>query len=343
MLVTGHLGYIGSCLVPRLARAGFEVTGCDTDLFERCDFGASPPAIRNIGQDIRDLQPADLAGFSDIVHLAGLSNDPLGDLDPNITRQINAEATVHLGQMAREAGVERLVFSSSCSTYGAAGDDYLDESAPLRPVTPYGQSKVAAEQGLAELANDQFSPVFLRNATVYGCSPRLRFDLVVNNLTAWAHTTGKVMLKSQGLAWRPLVHVEDVCAAFVAALQAPRDAIHERAINIGSTEQNYRVLELAERVVKGLPGARLTMADGAGVDARNYRVNCDLAQQLLGQWRPRWSLRQGIESLLTEYSQVGLSLQEFEGDRYQRLAHLRARLKAGELDTTFRPVVSAGP
>lgn len=342
VLVTGHLGYIGSCLVPLLLEAGFDVTGCDTDLFGQCDFGASPLPLANLGRDIRDLQLEDLHAYWAVVHLAGLSNDPLGNLDEALTDQVNAQATIRLGELASQAGISRFLFSSSCSTYGAAGEDALDETASLAPVTAYGRSKVAAEQGLARLATDSFSPVFMRNATVYGSSPRIRFDLVVNNLAAWAHTTGKVLLKSQGLAWRPLVHVQDVCSAFVAALNAPREAIHGRAINIGRTQENFRVRDLAQMVHQACPGSELTMREGALADARNYRVNCDLAAQLLPNWQPQWSVEDGISELLAEYRRVGLTEAEFEGDRYQRLAHLQARMGSGEVDDRLRPVLVPG-
>lgn len=336
--MTGHLGYLGSCLVPRLQGAGHRVIGCDTDLFAACSFGAEPAACPNLGRDVRDLAAADLADVDAVIHLAGLCNDPLGDLDPALTAAINAAASVRLARLAREAGVRRFVFSSSCSLYGAAGDDYLDENAPFRPVTPYGRSKVDAERGIAPFADDGFSPVFLRNATVYGYSPRLRFDLVVNNLVAWALTTGRVLLKSRGLAWRPLVHVEDVADAFVAALEAPRERVHGRAFNIGRTAENYRVQEVARLVAEAVPGAGVTMADGAPVDVRTYRVDCRRAETELAGWRPRWTVGEGIDELLAHYRRVGLSRTDFESHRYQRLAHLRRRLAAGELDAALRPV-----
>ncbi|MHA7815345.1 MAG: NAD-dependent epimerase/dehydratase family protein [Pseudohaliea sp.] len=345
VLVTGHLGYLGSCLVPRLRARGHSVVGCDTDLFAACSFGAEPAPCPNLGRDLRDLAVAELAGFDAVIHLAGLCNDPLGDLDPALTDAINARASVRLARLSREAGVRRFVFSSSCSLYGAAGDDFLDENAPFRPVTPYGRSKVDAERGIAPLAEDGFSPVFLRNATVYGYSPRLRFDLVVNNLVAWALTTGRVFLKSRGLAWRPLVHVEDVADAFVAALEAPRDHVHGTAFNIGRTAENYRVHEVARLVAAAVPGAGAAMAEGAPVDARSYRVDCRRAETTLEGWQPQWTVREGIDDLLEHYRRVGLSRDDFEGHRYQRLAHLRRRLAAGELDAALRPrsTALAGP
>jgi nucleoside-diphosphate-sugar epimerase len=340
VLVTGHLGYLGSCLVPRLQAAGHRVVGCDTDLFAACSFGAEPAPCPNLGRDVRDVSTAELAGFDAVIHLAGLCNDPLGDLDPALTDAINAQASIRLARLSREAGVSRFVFSSSCSLYGAAGEDVLDERAPFRPVTPYGRSKVDAEGGIAPLADDGFSPVFLRNATVYGYSPRLRFDLVVNNLVAWALTTGRVFLKSRGLAWRPLVHVGDVADAFVAALEAPREGVHGQAFNIGRTAENFRVHELAALVASAVPGACVTMAEGAPVDARSYRVDCRRAETTLEGWQPRWTVREGIDDLLAHYRRVGLTREAFEGPRYQRLAHLRERLAAGELDAALRPVTA---
>lgn len=336
VLVTGHLGYIGVCLVPRLRAAGHEVTGCDTDLYRRCSFGSMPDPVANLGKDIRDLATPDLAGFDAIVHLAGLSNDPLGELDPALTDEINCRATVALACTARDAGAGLFLFSSSCSSYGAAGEDLVDENQALNPVTAYGRSKVEAEQALSQLAGDEFSPVYLRNATVFGLSPRIRFDLVVNNLVAWAHTTGRVLLKSQGLAWRPLVHVEDVSDAFLACLAAPRDRIHDQAFNIGRTGQNYRVRELAHMVAEEMPGTRVDMVEGAQADRRTYRVNCDKARSVLTGWRPRWDLRAGIRSLAEAYRVQGLAQAEFEGQRYQRVAHLKHLLAEGELDETLR-------
>ncbi len=343
VLVTGHLGYIGASLVPRLLAAGYEVTGCDPDFYKKCSFGGEPSAVPNLLKDVRDLHPHELAGFDAVVHLAGLSNDPLGELNPQLTDEINYRATARLARLARKAGVERFVFSSSCSSYGAAGEEYVDEDHALNPVTAYGRSKVMAEQALRQLASDNFSPTFLRNATVYGYSPRIRFDLVINNLVAWAHTTGRVLLKSQGLAWRPLVHVDDVSEAFIATLRASRSRIHNQAFNIGITEENFRVNQLAEMVVAEMPGAVLDMARGAEADKRTYRVNCDKARSCLEHWQPRWSTRDGIQSLGRVYREHGLQQHDFEGPRYQRVAHLKQLMASGELDHGLRiPVMSPG-
>ena len=343
LLVTGHLGYIGTCLVPRLLKAGHDVTGCDTDLYRRCSFGDLPEPVPNLGHDIRDLEAHQLVGFDAIVHLAGLSNDPLGELDPQLTHEVNCRATIRLASLARDVGVRRFVFSSSCSTYGAAGEDFVNEESTLAPVTAYGRSKVEAERGLAELAADDFSPICLRNATVYGYSPRIRFDLVVNNLVAWAHTTGRVFLKSRGLAWRPLVHVEDVAEAFLACLHAPRETVHGQAFNIGRSSQNYRVNELARMVAAEMPGTTVDMAEGAVADTRTYRVDCSKARSVLTSWQPSWNVRDGIRSLASTYRELGLAREAFEGVQFQRVAHLKARIAFGDVDSELRPRIAASP
>lgn len=340
VLVTGHLGYIGTVLVPKLIAEGHEVVGLDSDLFERCTFGDfTYPDISAIRKDIRDVVQKDMdeAGPEAVVHLAGLSNDPLGDLDPELTFEINLHATVNLARLAQKSGTKRFVFSSSCSTYGAGSEQMVDEDAALKPVTPYGKSKVLAEQALSSLASNNFSPVYLRNATAYGVSPRLRFDLVLNNLVAWAFTTGKVMLKSDGLPWRPLVHVEDIADAFVAALRTPTADIHDRAINIGASSENHQIRDIAETVTRIVPDCELTMAEDASPDARCYRVNCDLAEKLLSGFKPFWNIETGAEQLLEQYRRFGVTLEEFEGPRLQRIAHIRKLLADGLIDRSLRP------
>ena len=253
VLVTGHRGYIGAVLVPRLLAAGHDVTGLDVDLYRGCDFGAPPRAVTSLDVDVRSVLPEHCEGFDAVIHLAALSNDPLGDMNPELTYDINHRASVRLARAAKEAGVARFLFSSSCSLYGAGGDAPLDETAAFNPVTPYGESKILTEQDVAKLADDDFSPVYLRNATVYGASPRLRADLVVNNLTGYALTTGEVLIKSDGSPWRPLVHVEDVCAAFEALLEAPRDVVHDQAFNVGRNSENYRIRDVADDRRGGRP------------------------------------------------------------------------------------------
>jgi nucleoside-diphosphate-sugar epimerase len=337
VLVTGHRGYIGAVLTPMFLEAGHEVTGLDSDLFRACTFGdpAALATVPSLTIDLRDVHESDLRGFDAVVHLAALSNDPLGDLDPELTYAINHGASIRLATLAKAAGVSRFVFSSSCSNYGAAGSDMLDESASLRPVTPYGTSKVLVEQDLAALADDTFSPTSLRNATAYGVSARLRFDIVLNNLVAWAFTTGRVLIKSDGSPWRPIVHIRDIARAFLAVLDAPRDAIHNETFNVGSTAENYQIRDIATIVAGVVPGCRVEYAPGASPDTRNYRVRCDKITERLG-YTTTWTAQDGAAELLDAYREVGLTLDEFEGPRYQRIAHVRSLLADGTLGADLR-------
>jgi nucleoside-diphosphate-sugar epimerase len=323
-------------MVPMLLEAGHHLVGLDSDLFERCTFGSGIHDIPSLRKDVRDVVPGDVQGFDAIVHLAGLSNDPLGDLNPDLTYDINHRASVRLAEMAKAAGVRRFLFSSSCSNYGAGGQDLLDESSAFNPVTPYGISKVRVEQDVAQLADSNFSPVFLRNATAYGASPRLRFDLVLNNLVAWAFTTGRIHLKSDGTPWRPVVHIEDISRAFLAVLEAPLELVHNQAFNVGRTEENYRIRELAEVVAEAVPGCSLEFAAGAGPDKRNYRVDCSKIQRVLPSFQPVWDVRAAARQLLRKYQEIGLTLDDCEGPRFKRVAHIRHLLTAGILDDSLR-------
>jgi nucleoside-diphosphate-sugar epimerase len=335
-MVTGHEGYIGTVLVPILLSAGHEVTGFDSCLFARCTFCRGVREIPAIHKDIRDVVADDLDGFDAIIHLAGLSNDPLGDLDPDLTYEINHLASVRLAQLAKKAGVPRFLFSSSCSNYGAGGTQMLDESSPFNPVTPYGISKVRVECDVSKLANDNFSPTFLRNATAYGVSPRLRFDLVLNNLVAWAFASGRVHIKSDGSPWRPLVHIEDISRAFLAILEAPRELVHNEAFNVGRTEENYQVRDIARVVEDTVPSSKVEFASGAGPDHRCYRVDCSKIQRVIPAFQPRWDIRAGAAELYQAFSKTDLTVQDFEGERFKRISHLRKLIFDGDVDINLR-------
>jgi nucleoside-diphosphate-sugar epimerase len=337
ILGAGDRGYIGAGLVPFLRAAGHEVDGLDSGLYEGCDFGSPPEDVSGRSPvDVRDARAADLAGYDAVACLAALSNDPLGKLNPTVTHSVNLDGTLHLAKEAKKAGVERFVFASSCSLYGAAGSSAVAEDAELFPVTAYGETKVLGERGLSLLADDTFSPTYLRNATAYGVSPRLRLDIVVNNLTAVAMTTGEVRLESDGSPWRPLVHVEDISRAFLAALEAPRELVHDEAFNVGRSQDNVQVRDIAEMVCDAVSGSRLSIAAGAGPDLRNYRVDFSKLEETFPHLQLRWSVRAGVDELVDAYAAHSFNHDQFVSSRFVRLRRISELLAAGLVDDALR-------
>ncbi|HWZ29119.1 MAG TPA: SDR family oxidoreductase [Gemmatimonadales bacterium] len=345
VLITGHNGYIGS-VMSRLISTRHDVVGLDTYYFERCTLGTERADLRALRVDLRDVREEHLAGFDAVIHLAAVSNDPLGDLRADTTYEINHRAAVRLAQMAKAAGVPRFLFASSCSLYGVAGDEMLDENARFHPITPFGESKFFVERDVRPLADEKFTPVFLRNATTYGASPRLRLDVVVNNLVGAALATGEILVESDGTPWRPLVHVEDVSRAFLAVLEAPKERVHAEAFNVGRTDENYRVSELAELVRRAVPGTRVRYAEGAGPDPRSYRVHCDKLGRAVPAFKPTWRVPEGVAQLVESYRAGGFGKEQWEGTRFFRMKRIQELLQAKRLDHDLRwtPTVSTtGP
>lgn len=344
VLLTGHRGYIGTVMTPMLLKAGHEVVGLDADLYRRCTFAAGGEIVDvpAIIKDTRDVNARDLEGIDAIIHLAALSNDPLSDLNPDLTYAVNHRASVKLAELAKQAGVNRFLFASSCSNYGKTDDDQMiDETGNLSPVSAYGESKVYVERDVKPMADKDFCPVFLRPATAYGVSPRLRFDIVLNNLVAWGMTKKVILLKSDGTPIRPIVHIEDISRAFIAALEAPADLVRGEAFNVGQTEHNYRVREIAEIVSEVVPGCTIELSSDASPDPRSYRVSFEKIKKTLPAFKPQWDARKGAEQLYEAYKRSGVTLEEFEGARYNRIKHIKMLLSDSVLSNELRPLDQA--
>ena len=326
VFVTGHKGYIGVHLVDLLKQAGHYVTGCDLGLFEGCEWERPVPADRDLVKDVREVSTQDLDGHDCIMHLAAISNDPMGAINAKLTLEINRDASIRLAELAKQAGVGRYLFAGSCSVYGKGDRLDLEETDPLNPLTAYAQSKIETEKAVSKLADSSFSPAFLRNATAYGHSPMLRIDLVVNNLLASAMAYGEIRIQSDGSPWRPLIHCRDIARAFVAFANAPAAAIHNRAINVGGNSENYQVRQVGEQVQRLMPTAKITYTGEVGADPRNYRVKFGLLARLLPEFKLQYNLASGMEELHRKMVEHGFAKKDFESDQFVRLRTLKKRL-----------------
>jgi nucleoside-diphosphate-sugar epimerase len=336
VLVTGYNGYIGTVMVPMLIAEGYDVTGLDSNYFMDCIFEEHESNVKGITKDIRDITASDLKGYDAIVHLAALSNDPLGDFRPKITYEINYEASVNLAVNGKKAGVKRFIFSSTCSVYGTSEGKIVNEESEPNPLTPYADSKVLSEIEISKLKDSTFSPTFLRSSTAYGVSPRLRSDLVLNNLVGWAYTTGKVLLKSDGMSWRPIVHIEDISEAFISVIKSPREDVTEQILNVGNTDENYQIKTLANIVQDTVPGSKVEFAEDAGPDKRSYRVDFSKIKLIIPSFNTTWTAKKGAKQLFTAYKNVGIDSESFEGPRYRRLKHLTQLISSGQLDENLK-------
>jgi len=337
VLITGHQGYIGSVMAPIIKSAGYEVFGLDTNYYDDdCLFVPNTGGIPNINKDIRDITEKDLEGFDTIIHLAALSNDPLSNLRPELTYDINHKASVSLATLGKSAGVKRFIFSSSCSMHGSVDAGKVYETTPVKPLTPYGESKIMAETDISALADGNFSPTFLRNGTVYGVSPKLRIDIVLNNLVGWAVTTGKVVLYTDGSPWRPLIHVEDVCNAFLLVLQAPIETIHNQVFHVGFDDENYQIRELAEIVQSVVPNCELEFSSDHDGDQRTYIADFGKIHQTFPEFRPKWNARLGAEQLYQAYQRSEMSFSNFMGNKFMRLKQIDQLIQNNRVDDTLR-------
>lgn len=332
LLITGHSGYIGSVMAPLFVQAGYDVVGLDTGYFDHCTLVPDEITVPAIRKDIRDIAADDLRGFNGVIHLAALSNDPIGNLDEGWTRQINCEATVRLAEFAKAAGVERFLFSSSCIMYGMSEANVVTEDSPLDPRTEYARSKVLAETAISGLAGDGFSPTFLRNGTIYGLSPRMRFDTVLNDLIGTAVATGKVIVNSDGKPWRPVVHVQDVARAFMTVLEAPLEIVHNQAFNTGANELNHQILDLAEIAARTVPGCNLELKAQTGADQRTYKADFGKFARTFPEFKFNWTAEKGAAELYRAFKTIGLTHADLVDRRFTRLKWLNHLLDSKQLD-----------